>query len=608
MPKYLGKTNLVFQSSAILSQPLTGVAHADSVKIRFNPYYQSQEIEQETKIAFDNSNIVQDVYDYTNYKKIQQYDKNNNLRGTQAVSPIVGKSMFSYGTNQFTPPDNAVAASTDYIVSAINSQFKVHTTQGIQLYASNFSDYLNPILKTNVSQFFDPKIVYDEFEDRFIMCILNGSKAATNVVIVMFSKTNNPADGWNVYSFRGSSLVSNTWFDYPNMELNGDDLLISGNMFNDANENETNAILQIDKNDGYNSLSISYRTFTGVKNRSGSNAFTIVPVNPEGDDKIGLVLISNDYQASNLVNVFTINNSITKTGGASINSQVFTLQLASTSPIDGRMKGTTKVLDCGDTRIKQAISLDGVVHFVFSRRRASSPTASTSMIYGRIDLNNEVLYAYDLFEEGNHFAYPAISDIKPIGQSGNKLLITFQRTSATLFPDYAHIIVEGENNTFDVSSYIVPNLGLGYANVTGTNTERWGDYTSSFRVPGTNDAYTFAHYCTAGRQWSNVCERIGLDGFVTNIAPITSLTTEDVNVYPNPIVNDVNLSFKLKKKVQLTIYITDANGKVIYTFFNQMANEGVNKFSVSTAGLSSGIYFVTVMADNKTKVTKKIVK
>lgn len=79
----------------------------------------------------------------------------------------------------------------------------------------------------------------------------------------------------------------------------------------------------------------------------------------------------------------------------------------------------------------------------------------------------------------------------------------------------------------------------------------------------------------------------------------------NVKIYPNPISDQINLTFKLSKQVSVSIKIMDALGNEISTLLSQRLDEGdqVQNFTLNS-NLSSGFYFIRIMAGTETIVKR----
>ncbi|MDF1673556.1 MAG: T9SS type A sorting domain-containing protein, partial [Vicingaceae bacterium] len=79
----------------------------------------------------------------------------------------------------------------------------------------------------------------------------------------------------------------------------------------------------------------------------------------------------------------------------------------------------------------------------------------------------------------------------------------------------------------------------------------------------------------------------------------------ELELYPNPTNGPATLMIDAIKPKDIYIDITNEVGKIISTR-NERVNSGVNKISLNTANLSSGIYFVKVREKGKLYVRKLI--
>ncbi|MES2690893.1 MAG: choice-of-anchor V domain-containing protein [Bacteroidota bacterium] len=66
-------------------------------------------------------------------------------------------------------------------------------------------------------------------------------------------------------------------------------------------------------------------------------------------------------------------------------------------------------------------------------------------------------------------------------------------------------------------------------------------------------------------------------------------------VYPNPVVDVLNIDFDLKESSDVNISLVDVNGKLIKEFASGKMNSGKQHFTF-TNNLSQGLYFVKVQA------------
>jgi hypothetical protein len=86
------------------------------------------------------------------------------------------------------------------------------------------------------------------------------------------------------------------------------------------------------------------------------------------------------------------------------------------------------------------------------------------------------------------------------------------------------------------------------------------------------------------------------------------IKTTSVSVYPNPVTNNVSISFNAQASIKAYIQITDVLGKTI-TQKPISIHKGGNNFTTVTQNLSSGIYFYNITSETNTVlISKKFTK
>lgn len=81
-----------------------------------------------------------------------------------------------------------------------------------------------------------------------------------------------------------------------------------------------------------------------------------------------------------------------------------------------------------------------------------------------------------------------------------------------------------------------------------------------------------------------------------------------MELYPNPSANkSTTLTLTLEKSAKIKVEILNTLGQPIFKVVEKELILGKNKIEINTATLSSGIYFVAIEIDGKTKGAKKLV-
>ena len=149
-------------------------------------------------------------------------------------------------TGLCSPMDNSIAISDDgLIVSVANTTIQFKTTGGGTFYSNSIIDFIDD---PSISYVCDPVVNYDPEEDRFIFFAQECSGNSSNShLIIMFSETNDPDEGWNYYKITGNPLGDNSWFDYPKLAISDTELFISGNLFYNGGGFNQSVVYQMEK-------------------------------------------------------------------------------------------------------------------------------------------------------------------------------------------------------------------------------------------------------------------------------------------------------------------------------------------------------------------------
>lgn len=94
---------------------------------------------------------------------------------------------------------------------------------------ASFFTSLTPLTGT-----FDPKVIYDQYNNRFVVVTLEQTTSPSNTsrIFVAVSQTSDPNGGWWFTSINSAvTITSLCWADYPGLAVTDDAILVTNNMF-----------------------------------------------------------------------------------------------------------------------------------------------------------------------------------------------------------------------------------------------------------------------------------------------------------------------------------------------------------------------------------------
>jgi hypothetical protein len=90
-----------------------------------------------------------------------------------------------------------------------------------------------------------------------------------------------------------------------------------------------------------------------------------------------------------------------------------------------------------------------------------------------------------------------------------------------------------------------------------------------------------------------------------NVSRADDKVLNNVQVYPNPVTDQINLKYTVNKNAVVTIKVMDLLGNEVITLFNQRQDTGDKSFSYNvTNKLASGFYFVRVVAGSESVIRR----
>jgi hypothetical protein len=587
--------------SAIKSQVFTlhcaGEINTPSADLKWLPTLTNKCVGRHHSIP-DQELIEKMIDEKTLLKKNQGLNKNGNSENAVlSVTPVIGTNFLGNVNNGGSPMDNSIAISDGgWIVSVANTTIEYDDVSGTNTYYNTIPAFFNDNTITNTC---DPVVLYDSGADRFIFFAQEcAGNSANSFLLICFSKTNNPNDGWWKYKLTGNPLNNNKWFDYPKLAVSNNELYITGNLFsNNPSATFDQAIVyQIPKANGYAGGSINWQYWSAI---SGS-PFTLLPVSfgQAGNYGPGCYLVATNAGGASTIKFYDLTDDMSASNEQLNYYSVSTTAYAPAG--DAQQLGSACLLDNGDCRALSGFYLNGIVHFVF---HSDIGSGWNGINYNRLNVSSKTNQSTTFGSVGNFdYSYPSVVSYANSPTDGS-VMIGFGRTSANIYPE---VRVVNCDNGMNWSSSSLAKASSSYASYSSATKERWGDYTGAARRHNsTNPSIWFnGMYATSSNLWNTWIAEVH-----DNQVGIKENTKADneMKVYPNPVVETFALEFVLENTTDLVIEVVDVNGKSVKQLFKGKGIQGVNNFSFNKANLSSGTYFLVITNNSTIIKNEKII-
>jgi hypothetical protein len=179
------------------------------------------------------------------------------------------------------PPDPIGAVGIGHAVNVVNSSLAIHDkATGALLTSTLLFDFFATAGAQTLT--FDPKVIYDQYEDRFVIITLEVFQPPlTSRVLVAVSDDGDPFGTWYQTSIDTLLTINGpTFSDYPGLGLDEEAVYVTTNQFSLAGSFEDGRIHVIDKTDFYAGGTAVVSTLTPTA--SAAFNFTLQPAHMFG--------------------------------------------------------------------------------------------------------------------------------------------------------------------------------------------------------------------------------------------------------------------------------------------------------------------------------------
>lgn len=516
---------------------------------------------------------------------------------TSRVTPVIDASFEANASVDETPSSNTIAVSDDGIIISANNDGVIYFTEtGTRLYEAKWVNFYDDNQLT--SSFFSPRVLFDPVEERFILVTLHGKTSATSRVVIAFSKSKNPQDGWNVYKLPGNPLGDGSWFDFASIGISTNEVYVSGNLIEGTTFKKA-IVYQINKTDGYVAAVLDWQFWTDFFN--GPVSITPASFGHDGDYGPGVYLVSSAAAGDDNYWFWDLTNDIG--GDPELTGYIIPSEIYS-PPADASQAGSVDKLETGDSRTTNAFFLDGIIHFVMN---IDVGGGFSGISYNRLSVPMQNVTTTHFGESGNaDLAHAGVASFAT-SESDRSVMISFLRSSATIFPEFRVVNVD---QGMAWSSAALVKGGETYVDRL-PGLEQWGTYTGIARRHNSTDPRTWS----SGSAGANIAGLIDHSyktwiGEVTNGQNVATSEIENAiafSVTPNPVQDYIEINFTITEVSPITIVLYDLQGHLVKTLYQDRPLIGAHKLSFHRGDLPEGAYVISVSSFNRVVGWEKVV-
>ncbi len=414
----------------------------------------------------------------------------------------------------YIPPDPHGAVGTEHVVAVVNVAVQFLSKTGSVTFEDDLADFfaaLAPLTDT-----FDPKVIYDQFVDRYLIVTLEqtdtafGDAADISRILLGVSDDGDPNGTWFVTSIPIVITPPTTsvpsWADYPGFAVDEEAIYITANLFGFFSFGAPFGGVRlwiVDKGegsggfyDGSTALATLHDPYAG-----GGLALTTQPAHVFCDSRstcpttTGTYLVSYSGitdAGSEFVQTVRVDNPIT--------APSFSTQLVSIGDIedfapavlpDAPQSGSSELIEVNNRRALDAAWRNNRLYMTATVETGVDPLVSPATAYWWI-LDTTTLGAIILFDEGAIDGEDITVDANPVStffpsvavNAADEVTFGFSASSSTIFPGSYYTTRKRDDAAGTNSGSAVLRTGLAaYHRDFGLPNNRWGDYSGAALDP-----------------------------------------------------------------------------------------------------------------------------
>jgi hypothetical protein len=526
------------------------------------------------------------------------------------LNPVIeAETDGQYLGGEGTPNDNDIAVANDgTFISVRNTRIYVYNDTGGR--KQSWSLQFFPINQNKVdtipplTRYYDPRVSYDPYTDRFICLYMHGVTDQTSFIVVAFSSPGNPLAPWNVYKIPGRPINDTVWSDYPIISQTKEDLYITVNLLANGSSWEEGfreaVIWQIRKEDGYNGQSLHTNFFNGIKHE-GIPLWSICPVKngpwPDGIDNYFLT-VRPTAEKNDTVFLQRVTNT-QKSGKAGFELNVLKSPEMYGFPPSALQPDSTLAhkLRTNDARVLTAIRNGN--HIQYMQNSRNFKTEQAHILHGHIyeiESSNPSIQSRLFTHPTLEFGYPDMA-FASLKNGDPSMIATTVYSSLTDTPGFG---VFYQNRFGEYSDYIKIKAGsslISYAGIPPSE-QRWGDYEgiqAKFNEPGV--FYAVGSY-GRNRQMNPFIARIKIAD------PMNQQEMQEVRIFPVPSNQGFfDIEWTSPKEETLKAQLIAMNGGYVANgdegLFDIKIQAGTHLYRVHTRNFAPGLYQLRVQSSEK---------
>ena len=401
--------------------------------------------------------------------------------GASATLPLILASFEGIEQTATIPPDPVIAAGPHHLVAAVNRTIHIYDKRGVLLDSIEAAAWYAMTLPGAVP--FDPRVLYDHFQDRFLMLWHHQSaERGESFYLLSVSDDGDPMGYWSSWALNAEMSGpshTGTWADNGALGFDSKALYIASDQYTfGTNYPWCARILVVPKAQLISGRadSLSWSDFWDVQDPAGWPAYRLRPSVVHGFPAEYPLLQVPIVPLGSYVVVFGIRDGDTQ---PTLSSNTIVPITAWGLAPDGQQPGGGLAIDGRGSSLSGEVQYrDSSLWAAFSVRNPVAP-AYSCLRYLRIDIPSAAVTEEITFgSPGSWYLYPAIAVDRD-----NNAVISYTRVGDSEYPSACMTWHrDGDGDSLQPSTMLQPGWGP-YSRLDAAGENRWGDYNAAVIDP-----------------------------------------------------------------------------------------------------------------------------
>ncbi|UCC31529.1 MAG: hypothetical protein JSU86_04475 [Phycisphaerales bacterium] len=148
-----------------------------------------------------------------------------------AAPPVITSFQGTIDNFTFIPPDTNGAVGPNHVAELLNNGWQVfNRTGGVVLPLISLQQFWSSLGSPYADRPFDPKLLYDQYTDRWIATADSNSWSVNSYALVGISANSDPTGAWSMAAYRADA-TGTYWADFPGFGVDASNIYITNNMY-----------------------------------------------------------------------------------------------------------------------------------------------------------------------------------------------------------------------------------------------------------------------------------------------------------------------------------------------------------------------------------------